>query len=227
MRLPRPRIYKFTTFFQKANDKTIQKYVASRSLINKAISPAQPELYFGIGGAFLLKPINVGGHAAYQDPFLTQLRKYYPDAASSLPAHTWNIMEKFRNLALSEVDFLMQDRYSVLGLEPRLPSDMLRSVLVPVEFQVVSYTKWAADLKEDHLHAIISGFHVGDTPGVGTLADFFSRLWLSVKIISLILSIRQNKSLRDRKKKEKRLHWLIKSLLKIFSESLKKIRLRM
>ena len=134
-----------------------------------------------LGGAFLLKPINVGGHAAYQDRVLSQLRKYYPDAASSLPAHTWDIIEKFWNLDLSEVDTLMQDRYSAFGPEPRLPSDLLRSLLVSVEFQVVSYTKWAAELKVNHLYAILSGFLVGDTPGVGTFADFFSRLWLSDK----------------------------------------------
>ena len=80
-----------------------------------------------------MKPINVGGHAAYQDRVLSQLRKYYPYSASSLPAHTWNIMEKFWNLDLSEVDTLMQDRYSAFGPEPRLPSDLLRSVLVSVE----------------------------------------------------------------------------------------------
>ena len=133
MRLPKTFFYKFPHFFQKAIDKTLQKCGASRPLINKIIRPAQPELIFGIGGAFLLKPINVGGHAAYQDRVLSQLRKYYPDSASSLPAHTWNIMEKFWNLDLSEVDTLMQDRYSAFGPEPRLPSDLLRSVLVSVE----------------------------------------------------------------------------------------------
>lgn len=51
----------------------------------------------------------------------------------------------------------MQDRYSAFGPESRLPSD----------------------LKENHLHAIISGFTVGDTPGVGTFYDFHKRLWLS------------------------------------------------
>ena len=38
---------------------------------------------------------------------------------------------------------------------------------------------WAADLKENHLHAILSGFPVGDTPGVGTFYDFQSPLWMS------------------------------------------------
>lgn len=73
----------------------------------------------------------------------------------------------------------MQDRYSNFGPEPRLPSDMLRSILVSVAFKLTSYTRFASDLKENCLHAIISGFTVGDTPGVGTFYDFHKRLWLS------------------------------------------------
>ena len=134
-----------------------------------------------------MKPINIGGHSAYQNRVLTQLRKYYPNAATSLPDSTWQILEKFWSLDLSAVDTLMQDRYSVFGPEPRLPSDMLRAVLVSVEFKITSYTRCAADLKENHLHAIISGFTVGDTPGIGTFYDFHRRLWLSAdkNLISL------------------------------------------
>ncbi|MCQ2088501.1 MAG: hypothetical protein MJZ37_10655 [Bacilli bacterium] len=128
-----------------------------------------------------MKPINIGGHAAYQNRVLTQLRKYYPDATDSLPDSSWQIIDKFWNLDLSGVDSLMQDRYSSFGPEPRLPSDMLRAILVSVEFKITSYTRLAADLKENHLHAIISGFLPGDTPGVGTFYDFHKRLWLSDK----------------------------------------------
>ena len=126
-----------------------------------------------------MKPINIGGHSAYQERVLTQLRKYYPNAASSLSSSTWQILNKFWNLDLSKIDDLMYDRYSVFGPEPRLPSDMLRSILVSVEFKITSYTRLASDLKENHLHAIISGFYVGNTPGVGTFYDFHRRLWLS------------------------------------------------
>lgn len=118
-----------------------------------------------IGGVSKLKPVNIGGHAAYQNRVLAQLRKYYPDAVHSLPAPTWEIMEKFWNLDLSGMDSLMADRYSDFDPAPRLPSNMLRSILLSVEFKVTSYTRWAADLKENHLHAILSGFPVGDTPG--------------------------------------------------------------
>ena len=95
-----------------------------------------------------MKPVNIGGHSAYQDRVLTQLRKYYPNAATSLSSSTWQILDKFWNLDLSQVDVLMQDRYSVFGPEPRLPSDMLRSILVSVAFNITSYTKLASDLKE-------------------------------------------------------------------------------
>lgn len=126
-----------------------------------------------------MKPINTGGHSAYQDHVLKQLRKYYPNATSSFSPSTWQILEKFWALDLSAIDSLMQDRYSDFGPEPRLPSDMLRAILVSVEFKITSYTRFASDLKENHLHAIISGFTVGDTPGVGTFYDFHKRLWLS------------------------------------------------
>lgn len=96
-----------------------------------------------------MKPINVGGHSAYQDRVLNQLRKYYPNAINSLSSSTWQILEKFWNLDLSAVNTLMQDRYSIFGPEPRLPSDMLRAILVSVEFKITSYTRFASDLKEN------------------------------------------------------------------------------
>lgn len=127
----------------------------------------------------ILKPVNIGGHTAYQDRVLAQLRKYYPDAGTSLDSATWEVMEQFWNLDLSAVDQIMQDRYSLFGPQPRLPSDMLRSYLLSMKFKVTSLTSWASSLKQNYLYAILSGFAVGDTPGVGTFYDFTRRLWLS------------------------------------------------
>ena len=39
-------------------------------------------------------PVNSGGHAAYQNFLINNLRKYYPDS-SSIPTSTWDIMERF------------------------------------------------------------------------------------------------------------------------------------
>ncbi|NBJ01398.1 hypothetical protein D3Z62_14990 [Lachnospiraceae bacterium] len=69
-----------------------------------------------------MKPVNIGGHAAYQKLLLEQLCKYYPNALTSFDSATWDIMEQFWSLDLSPVDDLMRDRYSVFGPEPRLPS---------------------------------------------------------------------------------------------------------
>ena len=137
-------------------------------MINKTYRFGTAEIDFGIWRCVSLKPVNIGGHSAYQDRVLTQLRKYYPNAATSLSSSTWQIIDKFWNLDLSQVDELMKDRYSVFGPEPRLPSDMLRAILVSAAFKITSYTRFAADLKENLLHAIISGFFVGNTPGVDT-----------------------------------------------------------
>ena len=54
---------------------------------------------------------------------------------------------------------------------------MQRSYLLSIDFKVTSITEWAAQLKMNPLYAILSGFEVGDTPGVGTFYDFFSKLW--------------------------------------------------
>ena len=121
-------------------------------------------------------PINVGGHAAYQELVVSQLREYYPDT-DTIPESAWYIAEQFFLLDLSYVDELLKGAYSIFGPEPRLPSDMIRTYLVSLKFKVTSYTDWAMQLKLNPFYTIISGFVVGDTPGVGTFYDFNKRLW--------------------------------------------------
>lgn len=123
-------------------------------------------------------PYNPGGHSAYQDFLVENLRKYYPNP-DLIPNDVWDIMDRFFLKDLSHVDEIMRDRYSVFGPEPRLPSCMLRSVLLALEFKITSFTAWANHLKLNPLYAILSGFNFGDTPGTGTFYDFNRRLWLS------------------------------------------------
>ena len=54
---------------------------------------------------------------------------------------------------------------------------MLRSYLLALKLKVTSITVWCRMLRETPLYAILSGFPFGDTPGVGTFYDFFSRIW--------------------------------------------------
>ena len=121
-------------------------------------------------------PVNTGGHSTYQNFVVKNLRKYYPNP-DALSRSTWDIIDRFWNLDLSYTDELMRSRYSVFGPRPRTPSCMQRSYLLSIDFKVTSLTDWAAQLKINPLYAILSGFEVGDTPGVGTFYDFLNRLW--------------------------------------------------
>jgi len=121
-------------------------------------------------------PYNPGGHAAFQDTFISQFLKFYPDPFV-LPKSTWDYIVLFWFLDLSKTDSVMQECYSVLCPEPRLPSCMPHSYLLALKLKVTSITVWCRMLKETPLYAILSGFSFGDTPGVGTFYDFFSRIW--------------------------------------------------
>jgi hypothetical protein len=123
-----------------------------------------------------LLPVNSGGHSAYQNFVLENLRKYYPDP-DSLSRSTWDIIDRFWNLDLSYTDELLRCKYSVFGPKPRTPSCMQRSYLLSIDFKVSSLTDWSAQLKMNPLFAILSGFEFGNTPGVGTFYDFLGRLW--------------------------------------------------
>ena len=121
-------------------------------------------------------PYNPGGHAAYQDSFVSDFLKFYPNPFV-LSKDTWDYIVQFWYLDLSLTDTIMQECYSVFGPEPRLPSCMLRSYLLALKLKVTSITQWCRMLRETPLYAILSGFSFGDTPGVGTFYDFFSRIW--------------------------------------------------
>ena len=121
-------------------------------------------------------PVNCGSHADYQNFVVETLRKYYPDP-NVLTRSTWDIIERFWHLDLSDTNVLLADKYSKFGPAPRIPSCMQRSYLLSIDFKVSSITEWAAQLKMNPLFAILSGFRVDDTPGVGTFYDFMKRLW--------------------------------------------------
>ena len=122
-------------------------------------------------------PTDPGGHSAYQDTFVSEFLKFYPDPFV-LPKSTWDYIVQFWYLDLSQTDSIMQECYSVFGPEPRLPPCMLRSYLLALKLKVTSITAWCRMLRESPIYAILSGFPFGDTPGVGTFYDFFSRIWM-------------------------------------------------
>ena len=115
-------------------------------------------------------PVNSGGHTAYQDFLLVNLRKHYPVPDSISPS-TWDIIDRFWNLDLSFTDEFMRDKYSVFGPKPRTPSCMQRSYLLSIDFKVYSLTDRVASLNYSHSQmkeppAPLPSFHV---PSVNSL----------------------------------------------------------
>ena len=51
-------------------------------------------------------PVNIGGHSAYQDTFVSEFLKFYPDPFS-LPKSTWDYIVQFWYLDLSMTDSIM------------------------------------------------------------------------------------------------------------------------
>lgn len=86
-------------------------------------------------------PIYPGGHMAYQNFVVEQLRNHYANPAE-LPDRLLDIAERFWEKNLTGIDTLMQECYSRFGPKPRPPSCMLRSVLLSIALGVPSYTKW-------------------------------------------------------------------------------------
>ena len=156
-----------------------------------------------------MKPVYAGGHAAYQKLLISQIREHYPNSILDFDTNTWEIIERFYALDLSSVDQIMQDRYSIYGPKPRLPSDMLRSYLLSMKFKVTSLTAWVSLLKQNRLYAILSGFTIGDTPGIGTFM-ISSNVYGCLRITSLPHLIHQRKSRNALQRKAKRLHPLKK-----------------
>jgi len=135
-------ILKITHFFYRKGLTNSQKFAAK---------PIDYINLFQLEAIFML-PVFSGGHSAYQDFVVQNLRKYYPNP-DAIARSTWDIIDRFWNLDLSFTDEFMKSKYSIFGPRPRIPSCMQRSYLLSIDFKVTSLTDWAAQLKINPLYA--------------------------------------------------------------------------
>ena len=63
-------------------------------------------------------PIISGGHTAFQDTFVSDFLKFYPDPFS-LSKDTWKVIIEFWHLDLSSTDFLLAEYYAKKVATPR------------------------------------------------------------------------------------------------------------
>ena len=88
--------------------------------------------------------------------------------------HVW---QKLKETNLDHAYLLLATLYSdMLGCPGRDPVAMLRSCLAMMLCGITSFTVWVGMMRDEPFHALISGFHPDDTPGVGTFYDFQDRL---------------------------------------------------
>ena len=117
-------------------------------------------------------------HSDYQDAFASRFLDAFPDPFI-LPKDIWSIINQFFHLDLSGTHHVLLNTYSAKGPIPRPPASIQRSFLLMIKTGESSITKWCSTLKSFPLYAILSGFEVGDTPGVSSLTIKFQ----SIKII--------------------------------------------
>ena len=88
-------------------------------------------------------------HSHYQDFFISNFLKYYPDPFS-ISRQTWKVIIQFWHMDLSETPNILMDSYSKFGPLPRDPASMLRSYLLSIKLKITSVTDWVSKLKELH-----------------------------------------------------------------------------
>ena len=96
-----------------------------------------------------------------------------------LLAKDWTFIEKFWLVDLSGTASVLSRQYANRGIKATDPANLFRSCLLMLQVGCPCVTAWVDELRRVPLYAIISGFLPGNTPGVGTFYDFFTRRWLS------------------------------------------------
>lgn len=101
-------------------------------------------------------PVNVGGHTAYQNTFVSKFLKLFPNPYV-LPRSTWDDIIKFWYLNLSETDSILASFYPSSGKAvSSFLSCILRSYLLSIKLNVSSITKWCELLRITPLYAILN-----------------------------------------------------------------------
>ena len=87
-------------------------------------------------------------------------------------------LEKVYALDLDPLKELVEPQYSPIGRPAVNQPEHFRAVTLASHYKE-SITLFVQRLKADDILAIACGYEPGNTPGVGTLYDYFSRLWLA------------------------------------------------
>ncbi len=115
-------------------------------------------------------------HAQFQVWLEEQLQSLLPQQVEKVKFYA-DALEKMYILDLDRLKELIKPQYSSHGRPAVNQPEIFRAVVLASHFKE-SITSFVKRLKADEVLAIACGFEPGQTPGVGTVYDFFNRLWL-------------------------------------------------
>ena len=106
---------------------------------------------------------------------------------SSLSIPEKNRLFRMHHVSLLKLTLLNLDNlfpvikplYPVLGRPAKNQCELLRSLILMIDFKKQSITDWAFTTEHDDLLRIMCGFKKGDVPGTASYYDLLERLWLS------------------------------------------------
>jgi len=142
--------------------------------------------------------VRVRTHEEYLGFMLPRIRKLYLEKPGQVLFYL-NAALKAYLMNLNGGIEILQECYSKDFGRPAVfdPVDMLRSLVLMVSLQITSVTKWAENLANSDVLAVLSGFEPGRTPSAAAFYDFWNRLWLEDK------RLRQKRKRKLRKKRKK------------------------
>jgi len=105
----------------------------------------------------------------------------------SLSPHEKNRLFKLHQNSLLKLSLLNLDPllpivkplYPELGRPAKNQCELIRSLILMVDFKKQSITDWALDTTHDSILRILCGFHENNVPGIASYYNLLARLWLT------------------------------------------------
>ena len=123
-------------------------------------------------------------HAKFQVWLEEQLQSLLPQQVEKVKFYA-DALEKVYILDLDLLKELIKPQYSSHGRPAVNQPELFRAVVLASHFKE-SISSFVKRLKADEVLAIACGFKPGQTPGVGTVYDFFNRLWLGCAPVKVL-----------------------------------------
>jgi hypothetical protein len=116
-------------------------------------------------------------HVDYQQ-FLSHAVVSFNDSQLKRFSSFSNSIAKLSSLNLDPLADFLAPHYSSFGRPAIHQPEIFHSIILMLDQNYTSLTKWVKQLQSDSLFAVLIGCHPDDLPPLGSYYDFINRLWL-------------------------------------------------